>query len=163
MEPTLYFATRPDVPSVGTDDYNRWKKESTLNFPGGYITATYGNLIQTFAMTGTGACDGVQSSVSRRSHTRTNVIGGDSKTIGATSFTVTKYPKRNSTGAAAGQAITISTAVGSYSARLGGDIQDFAGWLCSDGGKSQIYDTVNFTSGHGAHYGPFGPAAQSEE
>ena len=162
MEPTVYFTTRPEVPSVGTDDHNRWKKESTLNFPGGYITSAYGNLIQTFGMTGSSACNGVDQAISRRSHTRTNVIGGDAQNIGATSFTVTKYPKRNSTGAAAGQAITIQTSVGSYTARLGGDIQDFAGWLCSDAGRSQIYDTVSFTSGHGAHYGPFGPSTDTE-
>jgi len=163
MEPTLYFATRPDVPSVGTDDYNRWKKESTLNFPGGYITSSYGNLIQTFAMTGTDACSATEVSYTRREHPRTNVIGGDSIQVRQTPVTFNKYPKRNSTGAAGGEVITVTTPVGSYTARLGGDIQTFVGFLCSDSGKGQLYGPIEFTSPRGAHYGPFGPGASLPE
>jgi len=158
MEPTPFFATRPDVPQAGTDEYDRWKRESTLNFPGGYVKATYGNLIQTFAMTNTDSCGGEQVNVSRTSHQRVNTIGGDAKTIGAKTFTYTKYPKRNSSGAAGGEVITITTAVGSYDARLGGDIQSFVGWLCGNG-TSQLYDSIEFTSPRGAHYGPFAPIA----
>ena len=162
MEPTPRFTTRPEVPAVNTDDYNRWKKESTLNFSGGYLTSAYGNLVQTFGMTGSGACSGVEQSISRRAHTRTNVIGGDAQNIGATSFTVTKYPKRNSTGAATGELITVTTSVGSYTARLGGDIQSFVAFLCSDNGSGQLYDPIEFTSGRNAHYGPFGPSTTTE-
>ena len=158
MEPTPFFATRPDVPQAGTDEYDRWKRESTLNFPGGYIKATYGNLIQTFSMTNTDSCGGEQVNVSRSSHQRVNTIGGDAKTIGAKTFSYTKYPKRNSGGAAGGEVITITTAVGSYDARLGGDIQSFVGWLCGNG-TSQLYDSIEFTSPRGAHYGPFAPIA----
>ena len=158
MEPTLYFAVRPDVPLAGTDEYDRWKRESTLNFPGGYVKATYGNLIQTFSMGGTEACSGSQVNVSRSSHQRVNTIGGESKTIGAKTFTYTKYPKRNSSGAAGGEVITITTAVGSYEARLGGDIQAFVQWLCGNG-TGQLYDSIEFTSPRGAHYGPFAPIA----
>ena len=158
MEPTLYFAQRPSVPNAGTDEYDRWKRSSTLNFPGGYVESAYGNLIQTFAMTNTDSCSGTTVNVSRTSHQRVNTIGGTSKTIGAKTFSYTKYPKRNSGGAAGGEVITISTSVGSYTARLGGDIQSFVSWLCGNG-TSQLYDAIEFTSPRGAHYGPFGPIA----
>ena len=158
MEPTLYFATRPNVPEAGTDEYDRWKRTSTLNFPGGYVEATYGNLIQTFSMAGTDACSGEDVPVSRKAHTRTPVIGGTAKPIEATSFTYKKFPKRNSGGCAGGEVITITTEVGSYDARLGGDIQTFVSWLCGNG-TSQLYDAIEFTSPRGAHYGPFAPIA----
>lgn len=156
MEPTVYFATRPNPPVAGTDEYERWKRTSTLNFPGGYVEATYGNLIQTFSMAGTEACTGTSVSVSRSAHTRTNTIGGASIPIAQNTFTYNKYPKRNSGGAAGGDVITITTSVGSYDARLGGDIQTFVGWLCGNG-TSQLYDAIEFTSPRGAHYGPFAP------
>ena len=163
MEPTLYFATRPEVPSVGTDDYNRWKKESTLTFTGGYLTASYGNLIQTFAMTGGDACSAKEITYTRKKHTRTNTIGGDSKDIESVAVKFNKYPRRNSSGAAAGDLITVTTSVGSYTARLGGDIQAFIAFLCSDSGKGQLYDPIEFTSGRTAFYGPFGPAASQPQ
>lgn len=163
MEPTLYFTTRPEVPAVGTDDYNRWKKESTLNFPDGYITATYGNLIQTFGMTGSDACSAKEITYTRKAHSRINTIGGDATPIDSVGVKFNKYPRRNSSGAAAGDLITITTSVGSYTARLGGDIQAFVAFLCSDSGKGQLYDPIEFTSGRTAHYGPFGPAASTPE
>ena len=156
MEPTLYFGTRPEVPQAGTDEYDRWKRISTLNFPGGYVEAAYGNLIQTFTMGGTDACSGTDVSVSRRTHPRVTTIGGPSKQIEAKSFVYKKYPKRNAGGAAGGEVITITTSVGSYDARLGGDIQTFVGWLCGNG-TQQLYDAIEFTSPRGAHYGPFSP------
>ena len=158
MEPTLYFATRPNPPVAGTDEYDRWKRSATLNFPGGYVESSYGNLIQTFAMTNTDACSGTQVNVSRSGYSRTNTIGGASKTVAPKTFTYNKYPKRNSGGAAGGEVITITTSVGSYSARLGGDIQSFVQWLCGNG-TSQLYDAIEFTSPRGAHYGPFAPIA----
>ena len=161
MEPTPYFATRPEVPAVGTDDYNRWKKESTITFDGGYIRATYGNLIQTFAMTGSDACSAKAITYQRKAHQRTNTIGGDTREIEAVGVQFNKYPRRNSSGAAAGDLITITTSVGSYTARLGGDIQHFVEFLCSNSGKGQLYDPITFTSGRTAFYGPFGPANTS--
>ena len=158
MEPEVLFITRPTPPTAGTDEYSRWSKEATLNFPGGYITSSYGNLIQTFGMTSTDACSGVTKNVSRKSYSRVNTIGGDAKTIGATTFSYTAYPKRNSGNAAAGQAITVVTSVGTYTARLGGDLQSFVQWLCGNG-TGQLYDTISFFSGHGAEYGPFAPIA----
>ena len=158
MTVSPYFAQRPEPPAAGTDEYARWKKESTYNFPGGYLTASYGNLIQTFSMQGTDACDGVSVNTTRKAHNRVNTIGGASTSVAQATFTYKKYPKRNGGAAAGGEPITITTAVGSYTARLGGDIQDLVGWLCGNG-TGQLYDSIEFTSPSGAHYGPFAPIA----
>jgi hypothetical protein len=156
MSTDVRFITRPNPPQAGTDEYSRWSKEATLNFPGGYLTSSYGNLVQTFGMTSTDACSGVIKNVSRKSYSRVNQIGGDAKTIAATTFSYTAFPKRNAGNAAAGQAITVVTSVGSYTARLGGDLQSFVTWLCGNG-TSQLYDNISFFSGRGAEYGPFAP------
>lgn len=156
MTAEVRFVPRPNPPEAGTDEYARWSSTSTMNFPGGYLEATYGNLIQTFTMTGTDACSSKSVNVSRKSYSRVNVIGGESKTIGATSYTYKAYPKRNASGAAGGQAITIVTDIGSYTARLGGDIQSFATWLCGNG-TGQLHGNISFYSEHGAEYGPFAP------
>ena len=158
MTATPYFLTRPTPPAASTDEYTRWKKESTLNFPGGYLTATYGNLIQTFTMSGTDACSGTQVDSTRKAHSRTNTIGGASISVAQAQYSYTKYPKRNGGNAAGGQPITVVTSVGSYTARLGGDIQDLVGWLCGNG-TAQLYDAIEFVSPNGAHYGPFSPIA----
>lgn len=158
MTATPMFLTRPTPPSAGTEEYDRWKKEATIAFPNGYLAATYGNLIQTFSMQGNGACPGTVVNVSRKSYDRVNTIGGASKTIAATNYTVTKYPKRNGANAASGEPITITTSVGSYTARFGGDMQDLVAWLCGTG-SAQLYDAIEITSPRGAHYGPFSPTA----
>ena len=158
MTATPYFATRPNPPSAGTDEYQRWKKESTMNYPGGYLTAAYGNLIQTFSMQGTDACSGKTVSGTRKAHSRTLTIGGPTTSVASANLNYKLYPKRNGGGAAGGEPITIVTSVGSYQARLGGDIQDLVTWLCGNG-TGQLYDAIEFISPNGAHYGPFAPIA----
>lgn len=158
MTATPYFATRPTPPAAGTEEYERWKKDATLAFPGGYLKSAYGNLIQTFTMAKSTSCTGTDVSVSRKAHTRTNKIGGTSQQIAQTNFTYTKYPKRNGALAAGGEPITITTSVGSFTARMGGDMQDLAKWLCGDG-ASQLYDGIEITSPRGAHYGTFSPSS----
>ena len=160
MTAEVRFVPRPNPPEAGTDEYTRWSRNSTLNFPGGYLEATYGNLIQTFTMSGTDACSAETINVSRKSYSRVNTIGGDAKTIGATSYTYKAFPKRNSGSAASGQAITVVTDIGSYTARLGGDIQDFVSWLCGNG-TGQLHGNISFFSEHGSEYGPFAPIVSS--
>ena len=130
----------------------------TIAFPGGYIAATYGNLVQTFTMQGNGPGDGKTSSVSRKQHQRVNKIGGDATSVAATTFDVTRYPKRNGQNAAAGEPITITISDGSYEARLGGSMETFIAWLEANK-DTDLYSDVEVTSPRGAHYGPFSPTA----
>lgn len=162
MEPTTRLLTRPDVPAAGTDEYDRWKRDATIAYPGGYLKATYGDLIQTFTMSGTDACSATAVTVSRKKHTRVNTIGEPGREIEPVTFTYNKYPKRNGGQAEGGGVVTITTAVGSYTARMGGDIQTFHEWMCTNG-ISQLYDPIEFTSARGAHYGPYGSTPQSSD
>lgn len=158
MTATPFFVERPTPPTPGTEEYARWRKEGTINFSGGYLEATYGNLAQTFAMTNTDACDFTTVNVNVRSHQRVNTIGEGARTIGGHSYTKRSFPGRNSSLAAGGQPITIITDIGSYTARLGGKIEDFAAWLCGDG-AGQLMGSISFMSSRGRNYGPFGPIA----
>ena len=144
---------RPTPPSVGTEEYDRWKRSATINFSGGYIEAAYGNLIQTFAdLTSTGSTG--TRSVTRKSHPRVNTIGGTPTQVAETTYTQSIIPRRNSSGAAGGQPITVNTPVGSYTARLGGNIEDFVAWV-GDSIYVKVIDTMTFASERGATYGPF--------
>ena len=154
--PTPRFNQRPDPPAVGTPDYDRWKQESALAWPGGTLTATYGNLAQTFALnTIENACAAQTVSVSRAGGSRVNRIGGPATSVKATSFSLRRYPKKNAGNAAAGAAILIRTEVGEYTARLTGSIQDFVAYLCGNG--SRMFGSIYVHSANGAKYGPFNP------
>ena len=144
---------RPTPPSVGTEEYDRWKRSATINFSGGYIEASYGNLIQTFYDLTSSGSTGTRS-VTRKAHTRTNTIGGTSTPVAETTYTEAIIPRRNSSGAAGGQPITVITPVGSYTARLGGSIEDFVAWV-GDSILIKVIDSMTFMSERGATYGPF--------
>jgi hypothetical protein len=147
------MAERPNPPEVGTEEYDRWKRSATINFDGGYLEAAYGNIVQTFDDIKSSGATGSRS-VTRKAHTRTNTIGGASTSVAETTYTQSIIPRRNSSGAAGGQAITINTPVGSYTARLGGNIEDFVAFV-SDESSVKVIDTMTFASVRGAIYGPF--------
>ena len=156
--PTLRFATRPTPPAAGTDEYKRWAKEGTIAFPGGSLTASYGNIVQTFSLNGLAtACTADPLTVSRKAHSRTNRIGGATTSVAGASYSLRRYPKKNSGNAAAGQPIEVITDIGSYTARLTGDVQDFVQWLCGNG--SNFLGTMSFATEHGTLFGPFAPIA----
>ena len=155
--PVPRFETRPSVPSVGTPEYQRWSKETALSYPGGALTSTYGNLIQTVALSSIGfQCNPPTKQVSVTSTSVTRTIGGPSSTRSAYSFTKKQYNKKNSGNAAAGQPVRIVTSVGEYTARLTGSMAALAEFLCAN--KAAIYDGFSVYSPAGAEYGPFAPS-----
>lgn len=158
--PTPRFVGLPTPPQPNTPEYKRWAKEASLSFPGGSLTATYGNLVQTFSLAGmSAACTASPLNVSRKGHSRVNTIGGPTTSVAAASYTLKRYPSKRSGNAAAGQPIEIVTDIGSYTARLTGDIQDFVSYLCGNG--SNFIGNFSFYSEHGTEFGPFGPIAQN--
>ena len=75
--PTPRFVTRPTPPAINTPEYDRWTKESSLAFPGGTITSSYGNLIQTLAIDTIGFnCNPTTKNVSVPQATVERTIGG---------------------------------------------------------------------------------------
>ena len=156
--PAPRFVTRPTPPNVGTPEYSRWSKEAALAFPGGTLTAAYGNLIQTVSLDSIGfQCNPPTKQVSVTSTSVTRTIGGPSTTRSAYSFTKKQWAKKNSSLAAAGEPVRVVTSVGEYTARLTGSMSALADFLCANG--SAIYDGFSVYSPAGAQYGPFTPSA----
>ena len=154
--PTVQFATRPNPPSVTDAEYQAWSRRATVNYDGGYIEATYGDLIQTWSLGETSACAGQTVSVTRGQSSRTNTIGGATTTVAAVNYEYQAYPKRNSSLAAGGALFTIHTDIGSYTARVGGDVQTLIGYVCTI--TNQLYSAISIQSSNGSWYGPFAPS-----
>ncbi len=159
--PSPRFATRPSVPQAGSPLDMQWREELTLAYPGGTITATRGNLEQTFLILGaaSGYGDAPTETISRTGHQRVNTIGGAATSVKATSYSVTKYPTGTSNQAAAGQAVRVLTGVGSYTARVTGSLQALVAYLVSI--ENTIFDYVSVVSRRGTTYGPIGPSTSS--
>ena len=154
--PTVQFATRPNPPAVTDPEYQAWSRRATVNYDGGYIKATYGDLIQTWSLGETDACAGVATAVVRSASTRTNTIGGATTSVAGSNYVYTAYPKRNSSLAAGGDLFTIHTDIGTYTARVGGDVQTLIAYVCTN--TNQLYSAISIQSSAGAWYGPFAPS-----
>lgn len=159
MTATPLFATPPTPPAAGSAEEKRWAKDSSISWNGGSMTAAYGNLAQTFSLSALQTVCAGSIDVQRSGYTttRTNTIGGSSKSVTVPSTTYKRYPKHNASLAAAGEAFRIVTPLGEYTARVTGDIQDFVAYLCAN--SSALYGTITVYSGRGAEYGPFSPSS----
>ena len=160
-EVTPYFAERPTVPDAGTELEDRWAKESTIAYEGGYIKSAYGNLVQTWNLESlTTTCSAI--SVDRKSYSvnRTLTIGGPSATVNYAAKSYNRYPRRNGGGAAGGEAMTFVTDIGQYTARVSGDVQTLIKWVCDN--KDKQFGTLEIYTNRGAFYGPFGLSLESD-
>lgn len=154
-EAVPYFAVRPDVPDAGSEQEDRWAKDATIAFPGGYIKSAYGNLVQTWNLAKVlESCSSVD--VDRAGYTAKRVltIGTASKDVTVSASTYKKFNRRNGSLAAGGEAYTFVTDIGSYTARVSGDVQTAIAWICNN--KDKQYGTLEVFTGRGASYGPFG-------
>lgn len=151
--PQPKFLGRPPVPGTETQEYITWGQQWTIAYDNGYIQSAFGNLAQTWDIAQISeACSEVPVAVIRKSHTRVNSIGMDPTPVAGSTFTYNKYPRRNSSSAAGGDRYTIHTDIGSYTARIGGDVQDFMKWACSK--KDIAFGPTSVQTSHGAWYGP---------
>jgi hypothetical protein len=130
-------------------------RKVALNFPGGSLTATRGLLEALYGPNLTGAGEAVTTkTVSVSGHSRTRVIGGDSKNVAGSSYTLKKYPTAVNGGAAGGEAIALLVGGKYWTARLSGSHQNFADFLT---GTSFFQSAPLFwRSERGTQYGPFG-------
>ena len=155
------FSERPTVPDAGTELEDRWAKESTITYEGGYIKSAYGNLVQTWNLSALPTtCTSID--VDRKGYTvdRELTIGMGSKSITYAPKTYKRYPRRNGGGAAGGDAMTFVTDVGQYTARVSGDIQTLISWVCEN--KNVQFGTLEIYTNRGAFYGPFGLSLESD-
>jgi hypothetical protein len=130
-------------------------RKVALNFPGGSLTATRGLLEAIYGPNLTGAGESVTTkAVSVSGHSRTRVIGGPSKNVAGSSYTLKKYPTAVNGGAAGGEAIALLVSGKYWTARLSGSHQAFADFLT---GTSFYQNAPLFwRSERGTQYGPFG-------
>ena len=153
-DPAVYFAQRPTPPATDTDEDKMWRKESAITFQGGYISATYGNLVQTWNLgQSLAACSSVAVNRAAYTATRTNKIGGASQSVNVPASTYNRFPRKNGSLAAGGSAFTFVTDIGSYTARIGGDVETCVKWICDN--RNQMYGTLTIFTDRGAQYGPF--------
>ena len=146
--------SRPEPPEAGSEEDARWKKLTTIAYDGGYIRAAYGNLTQTWAVANKGRFCLASTEVDRAAYSvkRVLTIGTTEKTVNVPASKYKRWPRRNGSSAAAGEPFTFVTDIGSYTARVGGDIQSLLKVLCDN--ADQLYGTLWVYSDRGAEYGP---------
>lgn len=155
--PSLRFAERPNPPTPGTAEYDQWAKDSTLSYPGGGLTAAYGNLAQTLNFTGLGfQCNPLETLVAVNSAEVERVIGQPKTSRKSYTYSKQKFSKKNSSLAAAGKPVIVRTAVGDYQARLTGSMSRLVDYFCDN--KNLLFDAIWIYSPSGAEYGPISPS-----
>jgi hypothetical protein len=128
-------------------------RKISIGFPGGSITATRGLLTAVFGPDLVAQAAAATVNVTRKSHTRVRVIGGDSKSISSTTFTRKRYGAAQSNGGAGGEAIAMLYEGDWWTARLSGSHQDFNDWLQNSTWASGV--SAMWRSEKGTKYGPF--------
>jgi len=146
---------RPTIPDAGSEEDMRWRKEQSISWQGGSITAAYGNLVQTWNTTGNNMIENSALEIDRASYSagRRNKYSDPEKTVSVPASTYTRYPRHNSSLASGGEPYTIRTDVGEYVARVSGDVQDFIKFVIDN--RSALYGTIWIYTGSNAEYGPF--------
>ena len=125
----------------------------TIGFPGGSLNAARGTLEALFGETLVEQQLNETASVTRRSHTRFRVIGGESTSVASASYDRVKYPQGSAAGAAGGEPIRLFIDGDWWTARLSGSHQAFNAFLENStwaSGKNAIWK-----SERGTPYGPF--------
>ena len=146
---------RPTPPDAGTEEDLRWRKEQSISWNGGSLTAAYGNIVQTWVMDENSITKDTAIPVDRAAYKaqRRNKYSDDAKEVNVPAKVYNRYPRHNSSLAAAGEVYTIRTDVGEYTARVTGDVQDFIGFVLDN--RSSLHGTIWIYSGSNAEYGPF--------
>lgn len=152
--PRFVLPPRPTPPDEGTETHELWCRDQSVAYPGGTITTAYGNLVQVWAA-GEIPPATVPTAINRKQYTAKRRLNYNDAAVDVNvpAKTYNKYPRHNSSLAAAGTVFTFATDDGDFTARVTGDIQDLIQWIS----ENRMTQYVNFTvySNRGASYGPF--------
>lgn len=152
--PRFVLPPRPTPPNEGTDEHERWCRDQSIAYDGGTITTAYGNIAQVW---GPGEIPAVTvgKDINRKQYTAKRRLNyqDDAVDVNVPAKTYKKYPRHNSSLAAAGEVFTFATDDGDFTARITGDIQYLIKWVT----ENRMQQYINFTiySNRGASYGPF--------
>ena len=128
-------------------------RETTINYDGGSLTMTIGNLKDLYGTdTNVFGADGQPMTVSVKGHPRVRVIGGPTTTIAPTVREYIQWPTNDRSPAAGGTAIMMSwtSSEGEWGARVSGPLCKLGSFLQSTSTKSVWFHAVG-----GKGYGPF--------
>ena len=128
-------------------------RETTINYDGGSLTMTIGNLKSLYGEdTNVFGADGQPMTVSVKGHTRVRVIGGATTTVAPTTREYIQWPTNDRSNAAGGTAIVMSWtgSEGEWGARVSGPLWKLGTFLQTSSPKS-----VWFYAKGGKGYGPF--------
>ena len=128
-------------------------REVTINYVGGSLTMTVGNAKHLF---GEGSefigAGGLPKTVSVKSHPRTRVIGGDTKTVSGYTYSYERWPASGHGLAAGGEPVSMTWegSQGSWLSRVTGPLYALANFLEQESPKSVWFQALG-----GKNYGPF--------
>jgi hypothetical protein len=128
-------------------------RETTINYDGGSLTMTIGNLKSLYGEdTNVFGADGQPKTVSVKGHSRVRVIGGATTTVAPFTREYIQWPTNDRSAAAGGTAIVMSWtgSEGEWTARVAGPLWKLGTFLQSTSLKS-----VWFYAKGGKGYGPF--------
>jgi hypothetical protein len=143
----------------GTTQADAGAKNQNLGYPGGSVTGAVGTLDFFFNLSvgNSDYCQAASITVSRKSYTRTRVIGGVTTTVRATSYALKDFPfVDDQTGQAGKEISIIDPASGdSWVLRMRGSMQSLIQAICS--GNLEASRAFYIRSLRGRTYGPFVP------
>jgi len=128
-------------------------REATINYDGGSLTMTVGNLKDLFGSDASSfGADGQPKTVAVRGHKRTRVIGGPTTDIEGYTYDFIQWPTNGRANAAGGEPIVMTWdgSEGSWQARVSGSLWELGLFLQKASPKS-----VWFYAKGGEGYGPF--------
>lgn len=128
-------------------------RQITLNYTGGSIEMSVGNAKDIFGDDFKDLNpDPVDTTVSVKSHNRTRVIGGGSKSISSYSYTYKQWPTSLCSQAGSGTVILMSWegSDGQFTARVSGSMAEAAQYF-----SDNVTKTLVFRTKRGTEYGPF--------
>ena len=130
-------------------------RKISLGFDGGSLTASRGLLTALFGADLVQQNEVQTITVSRKSHSRTRVIGGSPTNVAGSSYSRKRYGSAASNGASGGEPVAIFYQGDWWTARLSGSHQKFNDWL--KGSTWASGNTAIWRSEKGTKYGPFKP------
>ena len=133
------------------------EKLATINYTGGSLTASRGVLAAMFqAGKFDNGCESVLSERSRKTYTRSEYIGAQSRSVEATTWQEVRYNSSTKSLAAGGEAIQIRIGGEYWGARLSGNHSNFMTWLCGENQAGNLSGVIAWRSERGTTYGPVG-------
>ena len=128
-------------------------REFTLQYEGGSLTMTLGALKDIFGADFAGLeSEGIQKTVTVKSHQRVRVIGEPASTVGGFTYTFTQWPTSQCNNADAGRVALFDWdgSDGTWTGRVNGSFADCGVFLNANSPKA-----IKFRSERGTKYGTF--------